>query len=675
MKNYYIFFLLSFLLCITSISFPQNKNITASNIPDLDGKYCSSSNKAAGTNTNMLYNPTSFTLFNNFPVAASYLVFSPKTGAIVGNIDDDQQMEIIYGSGQKLYVVNMDTISATGFPKSYATNWEAVYAPSYGDIDGDGQPEIVTTIGGALGGKIYAYHKNGTDVTGFPITTGKYPMIPVLSDIDGDGKMEIIIGDRNYKAYVYRGDGTTQPGWPKMMERYVASSAAVGDVNNDGFKELFFESRDRIHGFDRNGNILPGFPYTLVDTVNGSNSYAAPVLVDLDKDGNKEIVFCAHDAGGVVYVLKNDGTIYPGWPQHTANWIYGAPSIADVDNDGNMEIIAGEYGATETPSLQIYAYKLNGTLVSGYPKGPFYGIANQITVADLDNDNQMEMLFDQNIQFGDSGIYNAIKMNGNPVQGFPMSVYKNTSFQQPVLTDLDLDGKLDIVGSSFNFADPKDAYLFAWKTGYPYKPNNIALAMYQYNQQHDGIFVDYTITPVELSYFTSTNINNSVILNWATATELNNKCFVISRNGKEITTIKGQGTTARTTRYSYTDKNPLTGKNIYRLKQIDYDGSYKDLGSVSVTVNLTPDKFELGQNYPNPFNPSTNIECNVAQSGNYSICVYDVLGKEVAAIHKGFLDAGKHSFRFDAGNLSSGMYLYKLSGNNVNLAKKMIVNK
>ena len=247
MKNYYIFFLLSFLLCITSISFPQNKNITASNIPDLDGKYCSSSNKAAGTNTNMLYNPTSFTLFNNFPVAASYLVFSPKTGAIVGNIDDDQQMEIIYGSGQKLYVVNMDTISATGFPKSYATNWEAVYAPSYGDIDGDGQPEIVTTIGGALGGKIYAYHKNGTDVTGFPITTGKYPMIPVLSDIDGDGKMEIIIGDRNYKAYVYRGDGTTQPGWPKMMERYVASSAAVGDVNNDGFKELFFESRDRIH--------------------------------------------------------------------------------------------------------------------------------------------------------------------------------------------------------------------------------------------------------------------------------------------------------------------------------------------------------------------------------------------------------------------------------------------
>jgi hypothetical protein len=676
MKNFYYLLLLGFILFASSTSFSQNKNITTSNIPDLDGRFCNSPNKVMATNTNMLYNPASFALFSNFPVAASYLVFSPKTGAAVCNLDSDPALEILYGSGSKLYAVNSDTSSITGFPKTYTTNWEAVYSPSYGDIDGDGQAEIVTTIGGSLGGKIYAYHLDGTDVTGFPITTGKYPMIPVLSDIDGDGKMEIIIGDRNYKAYVYRGDGTVQPGWPKMMDRYVASSCAVGDVNNDGYKELFFESRSKLHGFDRNGNILPGFPFTLQDTVNGSNSYAAPALVDLDKDGNKEIVFCAHDAGGVVYVLKNDGTLYPGWPKHTTNWIYGSPSIADLDNDGYMDIIAAEYGASSTPEFYIYAYKKDGTNVAGFPKGPFYGIANQVTVADLDNDNQLDLLFDQNIQFGDSGIYNAIKLDGSNVAGFPLNVYKNTSFQQPILTDLDLDGKLDLVGSSFNFADPKDAYLFAWKTNLPYKTGSIALPMYQYNPQHDGLFVDYSIiVPVELSSFTGSLQGSSVTLNWCTATELNNKCFILSRDNKEITSITGQGTTSQKTNYSYTDKNVNTGNHTYSLRQIDFDGTYKNLGSVTIEVAAVPRVFTLSQNYPNPFNPSTIINCTIPQAGIYSLCVYDILGREVALIHKGLLTEGEHSFSFNAGNLSSGVYLYKLIGTHGSIAKKMILNK
>ena len=80
-------------------------------------------------------------------------------------------------------------------------------------------------------------------------------------------------------------------------------------------------------------------------------------------------------------------------------------------------------------------------------------------------------------------------------------------------------------------------------------------------------------------------------------------------------------------------------------------------------------------NYPNPFNPATTIECNVLKAGTYSITLYDILGSTVSVIHNGYLPAGINSIPFNAGKLPSGVYLYRLSGNNVNLSKKMVIIK
>ena len=91
--------------------------------------------------------------------------------------------------------------------------------------------------------------------------------------------------------------------------------------------------------------------------------------------------------------------------------------------------------------------------------------------------------------------------------------------------------------------------------------------------------------------------------------------------------------------------------------------------------NASPTEYKLAQNYPNPFNPSTTIEFVVPTAGIYTLKVYNTLGQEVAKLVENELASGLHKVTFDASKLSSGMYIYKLSGNNVNVSKKMILMK
>ena len=88
-----------------------------------------------------------------------------------------------------------------------------------------------------------------------------------------------------------------------------------------------------------------------------------------------------------------------------------------------------------------------------------------------------------------------------------------------------------------------------------------------------------------------------------------------------------------------------------------------------------PSEFSLSQNYPNPFNPTTNINFSIPGQGQYSLRVFNILGKEVTTLVNGDINAGSYNTTFDASNLSSGIYFYSLTGNNVNITKKMLLLK
>jgi hypothetical protein len=195
----------------------------------------------------------------------------------------------------------------------------------------------------------------------------------------------------------------------------------------------------------------------------------------------------------------------------------------------------------------------------------------------------------------------------------------------------------------------------------------------------DYWFADFPV-PVELTSFTA-NVNNlsQVVLNWETASEINNQGFEIERRteSSEFRTIgfvEGYGTTTEPRSYVYTDVTAELGVNYYRLKQVDYNGkyAYSDVVEIDVTAPLT---FDLAQNYPNPFNPSTSIKYSVPESGNIRLSVFNIVGEEVAVLADGFTQAGFYEVTFDASNLSTGVYLYKLQSANSVQTKKMMLLK
>lgn len=188
------------------------------------------------------------------------------------------------------------------------------------------------------------------------------------------------------------------------------------------------------------------------------------------------------------------------------------------------------------------------------------------------------------------------------------------------------------------------------------------------------------LLPVELTSFVSSVNLNSVILNWSTTAEQNNSGFDIERktlaeDWKKIGNVIGHGTVNTHSNYSYTDKNLLTGKYNYRLKQIDFNGNFKYYELSSPAEIGVPVKYELSQNYPNPFNPLTKINFSLPGQSFVSLKIFDMNGREVAQIVNEVKQAGYYTENFNAVNLSSGVYFYKIIAGDFNSVKKMVLIK
>ncbi|MBN8571185.1 MAG: T9SS type A sorting domain-containing protein, partial [Ignavibacteria bacterium] len=195
------------------------------------------------------------------------------------------------------------------------------------------------------------------------------------------------------------------------------------------------------------------------------------------------------------------------------------------------------------------------------------------------------------------------------------------------------------------------------------------------------IFGSDDLLPVELASFTSTVNGSNVKLQWSTVSEINNSGFEIERKSaagtewKKIGNVKGTGNSNEIKNYSYTESGLAGGKYNYRLKQIDYNGNFEYHSLANEVIIGIPSKFMLSQNYPNPFNPVTRINYELPVTNYVSLKVYDIQGKEVMTLVNEVKDAGYYSVTFDAKNLSSGMYFYKLSTDKFSAVKKMVVIK
>ncbi len=174
--------------------------------------------------------------------------------------------------------------------------------------------------------------------------------------------------------------------------------------------------------------------------------------------------------------------------------------------------------------------------------------------------------------------------------------------------------------------------------------------------------------PVDLIFFGGTIKNNSVELNWKTATETNNAGWEIEKclqdaAWQKISFVDGKESSNSVTNYTYTDKLNQASPVFYRLKQIDKNGNYRY--SKIIVIRFTEPKQEL-MLYPNPSNNNTTAKLVVSSDANVQLLVYSVSGQFLKSALNTNLQKGQHFVTVNTSDLKPGSYYIKLIvGNNV----------
>jgi len=188
--------------------------------------------------------------------------------------------------------------------------------------------------------------------------------------------------------------------------------------------------------------------------------------------------------------------------------------------------------------------------------------------------------------------------------------------------------------------------------------------------------------PVQLIGFSASATTHGVALSWRTATETNCAGFEIERrqlavsDWQKITFIAGAGNSSTPKEYSYSDNIVSAGRFVYRLKQVDKDGTFEYFGNAEVEVGIAPREFSLADNFPNPFNPSTLIRFTVREDAHTTLRVFDAIGREVKTLFDGPAQAERfYDVRFEATGLASGIYFYALQSGSERMVRRMLLVK
>ncbi|WP_339610259.1 T9SS type A sorting domain-containing protein [uncultured Planktosalinus sp.] len=459
-----------------------------------------------------------FEQLENFPFGRpTHPNFKNFRGATIADIDQDGTEDILFATFSKLYAINGDG----------ALLWEkdltgtATLPPTVADITGDGTMEVVQNTGGVpANGRVYLLDgATGADLPGWPLNFNNNWMInaPAVSDLDGDGIMEIVFCERitsgPSRVHVVTPDGTPyNANWPIDLPGTPAFTPSIGDVNNDGVMNVVIStSSGEMHVIDSDtGQPIAGFPSTATGV---SYSYQSPILVDLDGDETLEIVGSNHGDNPAFFVMKSDGSYATGWPYSINEWTYSPPTVADVNDDGVYELFFGNRntsGDGSTPLDVIYGFNYEGDLIPDFSVNKYGGTEGVMTIADINNDGVQEVIFPSVVLDNDgNGFIHAYSLDGSgEVDGFPLKPRGFTFINGAVLGDVDNDGLLDLTANSYTQtfgASIDSAFVNVYNLNVPYDPNTILSNGYKGSNQRDGLIIPEE--PMSVSDFENQTIN------------------------------------------------------------------------------------------------------------------------------------------------------------------------
>jgi hypothetical protein len=198
--------------------------------------------------------------------------------------------------------------------------------------------------------------------------------------------------------------------------------------------------------------------------------------------------------------------------------------------------------------------------------------------------------------------------------------------------------------------------------------------------------------PVELSSFSARCEGGSIVLEWATESEVDHLGFILERSvvtgaWVQISSyqfqdgLKGQGSKSSRTEYTFTDGTVEPGKEYsYRLSDVSTRGEVAVYSPITVKTDQAPEKTEMEKAYPNPFNPRTYIGYRLSEDDRVEISVYDLLGRRVKALFNGRQSAGSYHVYWNAtdetGNRApSGGYIIQMTTGKTSQNQKVLLMK
>ena len=335
---------------------------------------------------------------------------------------------------------------------------------------------------------------------------------PAVGDIDGDGDLEIVAGGWDMRLYAWHHDGKHVEGWPRFLHNTTWSSPVLADLDKDGRLEIITGADDdsggRLLVFKSDGSSMPGFPRSIDQTI-----FSSPAVADLDGDGWLDIVVGTGNfyagRGYAVHAWSHTGTYLPGWPVATGGFVLSSPAVGDIDGDGAPEVVVG------CNDGKLYAWNGDGSRVSGWPvvvvdnfgNGSPLNFASPI-LANFDADPYPEVFINMQCDImvldGNGAYLTHVGNSGS--SGLPninMTSAKFCPLNTPAAGDIDGDGRLEIARGNGTAPDGQ-AQLWVWESSRTpatapwamFRGDAAHQARYQPTLGEDALIVTHTLPEI-----------------------------------------------------------------------------------------------------------------------------------------------------------------------------------